>query len=146
MVKDKVKLDFCNIKEYNLLNQKLVSAVPSEVSDVSNLSNLSLASSGSTRSCSDDQQQLQSAANTDSCQLASNSGAADDVAGTPNKSSDQSVGKSDKGSLHKAYLIAKELLTTEIHYVSKLHLIDQVKSCSFFTEIHFKVLLSQTSD
>jgi hypothetical protein len=27
----------------------------------------------------------------------------------------------------KAYLIANELLTTEIHYVSRLHLIDQVR-------------------
>ena len=41
-------------------------------------------------------------------------------------SSDVEAGEDYQARLHKAYVIASELVKTEIHYVAILHLIDQV--------------------
>ena len=107
--------------------------MPSELSDVSNLSNLSISSRTSSEHAKyDDISDNYSSENGHQVAAAENSGPAviPEEGGVPAGSSPAVAlpGASDERdkSAQKSYLIAKELLSTEIHYVSKLHLIDQV--------------------
>ena len=94
--------------------------MPSELSDVSNLSNLSISSSrvaDQSQPSADTNQPATPAATDETASSPGNTAGAGEGGGTSDNSN---------VDMKKAYLIAKELLTTEIHYVSKLHLIDQV--------------------
>ena len=115
--------------------------MPSELSDVSNLSNLSISSRTSSEHAkyddisdnysSENGQQVATAENSGPAVIPEEGGVAAGSSPAPSASDER-----DK-SAQKSYLIAKELLSTEIHYVSKLHLIDQV--CSYIltmTSLH----------
>lgn len=96
--------------------------MPSELSDVSNLSNLSISSSRVDHQSADSKQPPTPASSDETASSGPVTGGGSEGGGN---SSDNT-----NADMKKAYMIAKELLTTEIHYVSKLHLIDQVRLLS----------------
>jgi len=108
-----------------------ISAVPSEISDVSILSSASSRGSESdSKKCDSSDEHQSFTANQRPLVVPVNSEEQETPpAGQPFLSPGGEP--QDRAHQDRSYLIAKELLTTERHYVAKLHLIDQV--------FHFKI-------